>query len=202
MYSAELRAHSRSRDLFAFLFAPLDQTLICRRRGPAQIMSDAATGAARPSGSASPPGGGAAQTAAAPDPDASHDASEPLKKKQKRNRSSMSKVRGRRGALKAFNSLPLDLVLDICSYLDPADLYVLSNTSKVFRAVVTGPSSAQLWIDARARVGLPELQLPMTDLQYAALLFGRGCRFCDRKNAGKPEVYFRARICSACLKSQ
>ena len=167
-------------------------------------MSDAATGAASPSGSAPAEAGRrvAAQTAAAPDHDASYDGSEPLKKKQKKNRSSMSKVRGRRGALKAFKSLPLDLVLDICSYLDPADLYVLSNTSKVFRAVVTSPSSAQLWIDARARVGLPELQLPMTDLQYAALLFGRGCQFCDRKNAGKPEVYFRARICSACLKSE
>ena len=162
----------------------------------------AAVNTASPPGSV--PGEGVplpAQAAAASDPAASRN-SEPPKKKQKPNRTSLGKVRGRRGALKAFNSLPLDLVFDICSYLDPADLYVLSNTSKVFRAVVTGPSSAQLWIDARARVGLPELQLPMTDLQYAALLFGRGCQFCKRKNAGKPEVYFRARICSACLKSQ
>lgn len=183
--------------------SPLDRTLACRRVGTCKIMSDAATGAASPSAAGSAPaeGGVAAQAGASADPDTSHD-SEPLKKKQRKNRSSMSKIRGRRGALKAFNSLPLDLVLDICSYLDPADLYVLSNTSKVFRAVVTGPSSAQLWIDARARVGLPELELPMTDLQYAALLFGRGCQFCDRKNAGKPEVYFRARICSACFKSE
>ena len=162
----------------------------------------AAVNTASPPGSV--PGEGVplpAQAAAASDPAASRN-SEPPKKKQKPNRTSLGKVRGRRGALKAFNSLPLDLVFDICSYLDPADLYVLSNTSKVFRAVVTGPSSAQLWIDARARVGLPELQLPMTDLQYAALLFGRGCQFCERKNAGKPEVYFRARICSACLKSE
>ncbi|TKA49958.1 hypothetical protein B0A53_06537 [Rhodotorula sp. CCFEE 5036] len=166
-------------------------------------MSDA-TSTVNPSGSAPTEGGRrvAAQAAAAQsEPAADISDSELLKKKQKKNRSSLSKVKGRKGALKAFNALPLDLVLDICSYLDPADLYVLSNTSKVFRAVVTGPSSAQLWIDARARVGLPELELPMTDLQYAAHLFGRGCQFCKRKNAGKPEVYFRARICSACLKS-
>lgn len=158
--------------------------------------------AASPSGSAAAEDGRriAAQAVAAPDPDASYNGSEPLKKKKKPNRTSLGKIKGRKGALQAFNSLPIDLVFDICSYLDPADLYVLSNTSKVFRAVVTGPSSAQLWIDARARVGLPELQLPMTDLEYAALLFGRGCHFCDRRNAGKPEVYFRARICSACLK--
>jgi hypothetical protein len=173
-------------------------------RTTCKIMSDA-TSTVNPSGSAPTEGGRrvAAQAAAAQsEPAADISDSELLKKKQKKNRSSLSKVKGRKGALKAFNALPLDLVLDICSYLDPADLYVLSNTSKVFRAVVTGPSSAQLWIDARARVGLPELELPMTDLQYAAHLFGRGCQFCKRKNAGKPEVYFRARICSACLKSQ
>ncbi|GAA5981378.1 hypothetical protein JCM10908_004087 [Rhodotorula pacifica] len=134
-----------------------------------------------------------------------HEAGEPARKKKKQpNRTPLGKVRGRRGALRIFNSLPLDLVVDICSYLDPADLFVLSNTSKVFRSVVTGPSSAQIWLDARARVGLPELSLPMTDLQYAALMFGgrSGCQLCGKKNAGKPEVYFRARVCTACLKSQ
>lgn len=76
----------------------------------------------------------------------------------------------------------------------------MSNTSKVFRSVVTGPSSAPLWVAARERVDLPELELPMTDLQYAHLLFGKGCAFCTRKNAGKAEVYFRARICTATMK--
>lgn len=90
----------------------------------------------------------------------------------------------------------------ICSNLDPQDLYALSNTSKAFRSVVTGPSSASLWVAARERVRLPELELPMTDLQYAHLLFGKGCSFCPRKNAGKADVHFRARICSACIKEQ
>lgn len=93
-------------------------------------------------------------------------------------------------------------VPQIASHLDPCDLYVLSRTCKVFRSVVTGSNSQALWQEARARISLPELELPMTDLQYAHLLFGKGCTFCDRKNAGKPEPYFRARICTACLKEK
>lgn len=92
--------------------------------------------------------------------------------------------------------------LQICTYLDPQDLFVLSNTNKVFRSIVTGPHAPPLWIAARERVGLPELELPMPDLQYAQLLFGRGCSFCVRKNAGKADVFYRARICTACLKEQ
>lgn len=86
-------------------------------------------------------------------------------------KTAVAKVKGRRGALDAFKSLPLELVSGVCAWLDPSDLYALSKTSTLLRAVVTGPSSCQLWRDARARVGLPELQLPMGDLQYAALLF-------------------------------
>ncbi|GAA5895782.1 hypothetical protein JCM5296_006666 [Sporobolomyces johnsonii] len=112
----------------------------------------------------------------------------------------VKRVKGRKGALQVFNALPLDLLYEICSNLDSADLFALSNTSKVLRAAVTGPSSKQLWIDARARIGLPELEVPLDDLAYAQLMHGKGCTFCDRKQAGKPDPFFRARICSACLK--
>ncbi|GAA6002685.1 hypothetical protein JCM10207_007626 [Rhodosporidiobolus poonsookiae] len=120
---------------------------------------------------------------------------------RKKARSALSKVKGTKGKLAAMTSLPIDLIYDICSNLGPADLYALSNTSKVWRSVVVGPSSSKLWREARERVGLPELDLAnMTDLQYAALMHGKGCNFCGKMNAGKPDPYFRARICGACLK--
>ncbi|BGP44490.1 hypothetical protein JCM10450v2_000304 [Rhodotorula kratochvilovae] len=119
---------------------------------------------------------------------------------KKKARTSTSRVKGRRGVLSAFSSLPFDLVYEICANLDPQDLFALSTTSKVFRSVVTGNLAAGLWKGAREHVGLPELEVPMTDLQYAQLLFGKGCSFCTRKNAGKPDVFYRARICTACLK--
>lgn len=168
-----------------------------------------ATSTASPGGSGSGPTPGDENDDVAysphPDMDAADEDDEPARRKPKRNqnRSALSRVKGRKGALKAFMSLPLEVVLEICTYLEPADLFSLSNTSKVFRSVVTGPASTQLWIDARTKVGLPELLLPMSDLQYAALLFSRnGCQFCGRKNAGKPEVYYRARICTACLNTR
>ncbi|GAA6051938.1 hypothetical protein JCM3770_006586 [Rhodotorula araucariae] len=119
---------------------------------------------------------------------------------KKKARTTTSRVKGRRGVLSAFSWLPLDLVYEICSNLDPRDLFALSTTSKAFRSVVTGNLAAGLWKEARERVGLPELELPMTDLQYAHLLFGKGCSFCTRKNAGKPDTFYRARICTACLR--
>ncbi|GJN92158.1 hypothetical protein Rhopal_005188-T1 [Rhodotorula paludigena] len=149
-------------------------------------------------GAVVPPGG-----SGSPAPDEGAHGGSPASDEQpkpKKARSAMSKVKGRRGAMSAFNSLPIDLLFDICTYLDPQDLFVLSNTNKVFRSIVTGPHAPPLWVAARERVGLPELELPMPDLQYAQLLFGRGCSFCVRKNAGKADVFYRARICTACLK--
>ncbi|GAA5855153.1 hypothetical protein JCM8547_002401 [Rhodosporidiobolus lusitaniae] len=125
---------------------------------------------------------------------------EPAPKKARKGRSAASKVRGKTGAMAVFNSLPLDLIYEICLHLTPVDLHALSNTSKVFRSVVTGNASKPLWVSAREAAGLPELELAMTDLQYAHLMHGKGCTFCTRKNAGKADTYFRARICTACLK--
>ncbi|GAA5837219.1 hypothetical protein JCM9279_005622 [Rhodotorula babjevae] len=137
------------------------------------------------------------------DASSAHRADEPaVEPKPKKARTAGTRVKGRRGAMSAFTSIPLDLLFDICFNLEPRDLLALSTTSKVFRSVVTGASSGPLWVAARERVGLPELEHPMTDLQYAHLLFGKGCSFCSRKNAGKPEVSYRARICQACMKDK
>ncbi|GAA5965971.1 hypothetical protein JCM3765_004138 [Sporobolomyces pararoseus] len=127
----------------------------------------------------------------------------PLDKRQRRNPPPGEKrIRGRQGALKKVLSLPIDLILEICTHLDPGDLLVLSNTNKAFRAVVTGESSASLFRQARQRLGMPELLAPMSDLQYAALIFGKGCHFCGRSRGGKAEVSYRARVCGPCFKKE
>jgi hypothetical protein len=63
----------------------------------------------------------------------------------------------------------------LCFHLDVPELLALSNTNKNFRAVVMGESSAKLFKAARERMGMPELLVPMSDLQYATLFFGREC---------------------------
>ncbi|GAA6059383.1 hypothetical protein JCM10212_003281 [Sporobolomyces blumeae] len=124
----------------------------------------------------------------------------PPKRPRASRPSAPSRVRGKKGRLSGFMRLPLDMVFQICTHLEVPDLFTLSNCSKATRAVVTGPSSAGLWKRARAAMAMPELEVPMTDLQYAALMFGKGCDYCDRKNAGKPDPYYRKRICTQCLK--
>ncbi|BGP52839.1 hypothetical protein JCM8202v2_000396 [Rhodotorula sphaerocarpa] len=131
---------------------------------------------------------------------ATSDATAPPPKKRKPNR-------GARGLAKrgtgAGSSLPLELVREICTYLEPADLYALSKTSKTFRAVVTEPASEQLWSDARDRVGLPDLEEPMSDAHWAALLFRRrGCWICEEPKTTKIDVFNRLRACRDCDKTR
>ncbi|GAA5898982.1 uncharacterized protein JCM6883_003499 [Sporobolomyces salmoneus] len=120
----------------------------------------------------------------------------------KRARKTQSRVKGRKGALKLVMDLPIDLIWEICTHLEPCDLLALSGTDRRFRAVVTGEGSSTLWTRARKRVGLPDLQVPMSELRYATLMFGKGCNVCGKSNAGKVEPFFRARVCAACLKKE
>ncbi|GAA5950324.1 hypothetical protein JCM3765_004505 [Sporobolomyces pararoseus] len=118
----------------------------------------------------------------------------------KRARNAQSRVKGKKGALERVLDLPVDLIWEICSHLDVQGLLALSNTNKSFRTVVTGESSKTFFKRARERIGMPELLLPMSDLRYATLIYGKGCNICGKSNAGKVDPSFRARICSACLK--
>ncbi|GAA5950337.1 hypothetical protein JCM3765_004512 [Sporobolomyces pararoseus] len=118
----------------------------------------------------------------------------------KRARNAQSRVKGKKGALKRVLDLPVDLIWEICSHLDVQGLLALSNTNKSFRTVVTGESSKAFFKRARERIEMPELLLPMSDLRYATLIYGKGCNICGNSNAGKVDPSFRARICSACLK--
>ncbi|GAA5993305.1 hypothetical protein JCM5350_005088 [Sporobolomyces pararoseus] len=120
----------------------------------------------------------------------------------KRQRKTQSRVKGRQGALKKAMDLPVDLIWEICTHLDVQDLFALSNTNKNFRAVVTGEGSSVLFEKARKRLEMPELKIPMTDLQYAAMIYGKGCDFCGKKNAGKLDTIVRARVCGVCYKTK
>ncbi|GAA6013254.1 hypothetical protein JCM11491_006331 [Sporobolomyces phaffii] len=120
----------------------------------------------------------------------------------KRPRTSQSRVKGKKGALKVVMTLPVDLIYEICTHLEMGDLFALSNTSKAFRQVVTGENASSLFKRARERSEMPELLVPMSDLRYAALMFGKNCHLCGKNNAGKVDPSLRARICQACLKSK
>ncbi|KAJ4490788.1 hypothetical protein J3R30DRAFT_3425187 [Lentinula aciculospora] len=87
--------------------------------------------------------------------------------------------RGNKGILENMLKLPLDIVLEIYSYLKPLDLLRLSRTSKDFRAFLMTRSNAIVWCTARSNVpSLPSLPSDLSEPQYANLAFDSYCHVC------------------------
>ncbi|GAA5932317.1 F-box protein [Sporobolomyces koalae] len=101
-------------------------------------------------------------------------------------------------AMETVGNLPLDVVWEVCTYLDFADLFALSRSCRSIRAMLTQPNASTLFIQARLRNEIAELALPMNDLSYAALLFSENCFFCEDQSGGKLDPHLRARICYSC----
>jgi len=65
-------------------------------------------------------------------------------------RSALSRVRGRRGHLKLMTEMPLDILLEIFSYLQPMDLLHLARATKALRAILMQRSgAASVWKSVR-----------------------------------------------------
>ncbi|KAJ3864161.1 hypothetical protein EV359DRAFT_7354, partial [Lentinula novae-zelandiae] len=84
--------------------------------------------------------------------------------------------RGNRGKLEGILKLPLDLELEIYSYLEPLDLLRLSRTSKDLRVFLMSRSNAIVWRAARSNVpDLPPLPSDLSEPEYANLVFASYC---------------------------
>ncbi|KAJ3751980.1 hypothetical protein EV360DRAFT_13759, partial [Lentinula raphanica] len=82
----------------------------------------------------------------------------------------------RRGILQRIQDLPLEIILEIYSYLMPFDILRLSRTSKDIRAFLMTRSNASVWRTARYNVPeLPPLPSDLTEPQYANLAFDSYC---------------------------
>ncbi|KAL8281282.1 hypothetical protein RQP46_006316 [Phenoliferia psychrophenolica] len=125
----------------------------------------------------------------------------PAKKKAKRAGATTGKGKGRVGKLAKFNSMPLDVLSEICSHLDPLSLLYMSRTTKSIHRLLTSKGSRALWISARRTVALPDLSAEdMTEMAYASLVFERNCMVCGKGRASKHDYAIRARFCSKCAK--
>ncbi|GAA5820847.1 hypothetical protein JCM11251_001842 [Rhodosporidiobolus azoricus] len=108
------------------------------------------------------------------------------------------------GKLKHFVAMPMDLMAEVCTYLDPLDLLHLSRSSRQFRSVFLKPSSAPLWRAARRNVDLPDLEIPMAEPSYASLMMEKFCMRCDsdKSTSLKTDYYLRRRFCGNCARKQ
>ncbi|TFK38759.1 hypothetical protein BDQ12DRAFT_651090 [Crucibulum laeve] len=109
------------------------------------------------------------------------------------------KVRGKRGILKQVTEVPLDILFEIFSQLDPIDLLHLARTTKSLRAVMMHPSSASIWRKALANViDLPGCPDDMQEPKYASLIFETFCHYCLASNVHNIVWETGKRVCSEC----
>ncbi|BGP34440.1 hypothetical protein JCM10296v2_006260 [Rhodotorula toruloides] len=77
------------------------------------------------------------------------------------------------GRLEVMKMLPLELLVEIFSYLDPDGLLALSMVDKQYHSLLTSPGSKKVWEESRKRLDLPDNDVPrLTEQQYARLVLG------------------------------
>ncbi|GAA5860181.1 hypothetical protein JCM8547_009217 [Rhodosporidiobolus lusitaniae] len=107
------------------------------------------------------------------------------------------------GKLKAMGTLPVELLVEIFSHLDPPDLLALSVVNKNYRSLLTTASSHPIWKAARERFELPKMTAGgFTELQYAQLMFGSECQSCGAGKVRLADFYLRRRWCKYCRKEK
>ncbi|KAG6884908.1 hypothetical protein C0995_009763, partial [Termitomyces sp. Mi166 len=109
------------------------------------------------------------------------------------------KIRGTRGKLKLVTEMPLDILYETFSHLQPADLLHLSQASKSLRGILLNRKAQSVWKTSFANIqeNPPPKMLPdMTYPNYALLLFGTECQ-------AAPGLYVhwaaRLRLCLSCI---
>ncbi|KAL1685559.1 hypothetical protein GGG16DRAFT_118756 [Schizophyllum commune] len=81
----------------------------------------------------------------------------------------------------ALMNLPLDVLLEILSHVDPMSLRHVSRTSQALRDTLAGPKSNWIWRASYANTdhGLPSVPNDMTVPQFLSFLVDRVCDFCQ-----------------------
>lgn len=108
-------------------------------------------------------------------------------------------LRGKRGGLKEFLNVPLDIGFEVFSHVDPLSLLHLARTSKDLREMLMTRRSSSIWRAARRNVeGLPDCPSYLSEPQYANLVFSPYCHNCLKKNAKIVLWKFSVRYCGPC----
>ncbi|GAA5891484.1 hypothetical protein JCM6882_004487 [Rhodosporidiobolus microsporus] len=133
------------------------------------------------------------------------DRDEPARKKR---RTAKGKGKGKGQGKKAsgprvdlLKTMPMDLLVEIFSYLLPSELLALSRTSKPYRQLLTSKQSKPIWRRSRRLIEMPDLEADdMSEMAYAQLVFDKICEVCSKGRTGRPDYYLRLRLCSDCSK--
>ncbi|KAI1795932.1 hypothetical protein LXA43DRAFT_970337 [Ganoderma leucocontextum] len=98
--------------------------------------------------------------------------------------------------------MPLDILLEVFSFMHPRDLLSLARTTRDFRTFLFSRSSAPFWKSARKNAeGLPDCPQYLSEPAYANLMFFAHCHNCLRSNIQNILFEFSARYCRDCQRS-
>ncbi|KAJ2922246.1 hypothetical protein H1R20_g14849, partial [Candolleomyces eurysporus] len=107
--------------------------------------------------------------------------------------------------LKYIREMPLDVLLEIFSHLEPADLIHLSRTTKALRSIMMVRSSRSIWTQALASIpDLPPCPDDLIEAQYANLMFTDYCHECLTNADDDPNLLLlmfmeaRTQLCHKC----
>ncbi|EPS97644.1 hypothetical protein FOMPIDRAFT_1052210 [Fomitopsis schrenkii] len=115
--------------------------------------------------------------------------------------SARKQLRGRTGGLRNMPNMPLDILIEIFSYLHPLDLLDLARTTKPFRALLMSRSFAGVWRASRKLIQeLPVCPGHLSEPAYANLVFSSHCHNCLKPNVKSIIWEFMARYCRPCKK--
>ncbi|KAF8332677.1 uncharacterized protein EI90DRAFT_3015727 [Cantharellus anzutake] len=111
-------------------------------------------------------------------------------------------IRRRKGKLRRLvDNIPLELITEICCFLDPQSLMSLARTAKIFARLLLKPERSWVWRVSRESYvpNLPPIHEDLTEQQYAVLAFGNACQSCGTTTTCfKVSWRLRRRWCRRC----
>ncbi|KAF5390735.1 hypothetical protein D9757_004566 [Collybiopsis confluens] len=122
-------------------------------------------------------------------------------KKENKNLESSKKSSSRQSKRAFLEDVPLDVVLDIFSYLDSYELFSISRLSRGLRDILMDQSVESVWRTARKNWDWEPPPIPegMSESCYADLLFGNHCQMCGQSGGCELTFwFFRVRCCRDC----
>ncbi|TFK88222.1 hypothetical protein K466DRAFT_521175 [Polyporus arcularius HHB13444] len=111
------------------------------------------------------------------------------------------KAKGRNvGKLMKILDVPMEVFLEIASYLQPVDILQLSRASRNLRSTLLSRSSRHVWTAAFENVEppLPDCPPSLSEPEYAYIVFERFCQLCGAGRATFVDYAIRVRLCSYC----
>ncbi|CAE7187521.1 unnamed protein product [Rhizoctonia solani] len=100
---------------------------------------------------------------------------------------------------KMLFDLPLELLVEIATYLRPLDIVRLARVNKICRGLIMRRSAACIWRAAlRTANALPPTPISLAEPRLTALLFLAECSICGGYTGENVDFYLQVKLCVEC----